>query len=1107
MQSIPRTDTEIARLTEQGLEQQNARDYAKALQTFQRVLDLDPNNVIAHYSMGYLHAQQNDFAAALPHLKKVTTLRPDFAQGRQALSIAQQELAKAKALPTPGHAPMASTAASATKSKSSSSKQKSKSRRTIVDIMEAAQVLQQQGQSEAALALYVDFLKDCDEDVRYIARYNASVILMELKRNDEVQPLLEEAISEKPDFFQGYFALGTFLEKIGQPIEAIQMWESALRSPLINMPVHDEIRCQLLTNIGRVHELQRNYASAEEALQRSLEINPHQGPVLHHWLHLRQKQCKWPSSYGLKLSHDEIVKHASPMTILSMSDDPAAQLRAAQTFVREKVGTFPRMVDRETRYGHDKLRIGYLSSDLSMHAVSLLTVELFETHDREKVEVHAFCWSKEDGTAFRRRVRDAFDVFHTIGGLSDEEAATLIKEHEIDVLVDLQGLTNGARPNILARGPAPIQISWLGFPGPCALPYVDYVIADKFIFPDSLKPFFTETPLYLETLFQVSDSKREVGPTPTRASLGLPDEKFIFCAFNNNYKITPEIFESWMRILRNAPHSVLWLLEDNRWSKDSLIRAACAHGISPDRLYFAGRVLPSDYLARFKAADLFLDTTPYNAGTTANDALWAGLPILTLSGNTYVSRMAGSLLLSAGFKELVTFNRDDYETKAIHLANNITQIESYKSKLVRQRETGSLFSTQRFCIELENALLKLANESNDGKKRAKQAKSSKLKLLVRGWRGINHSYAMVNQYQLAALTLNDDIEFLHEDLPFIAAHWSKQNNNSGFDEATRQRLENIKAYKGQAVDACYSISAPVNFFRGKSNRNATFIVTETGLSESNFSEHSRNLKHFSKSQNWAITPTVWSKKKLVDYGIPYEKIFVLPHGIDPAVFKKYQEEERNRARQNLGIKPDEFVFLNVGGSFWNKGIDLLLRAYCELRQKNQSIRLILKDNRQLYGIGSDSILSSIAEKHPGLLTDDTIASIITIPGTLSLNQLTDLYNLADLYVSPYRAEGFNMPVIEAMACGLPVLVTDGGATDDFVTEDFGKKISGKLVMPSETELPVGGYFIEPDINDLRDKMAARMVDWTRTAHDISTSFHWGSISNRLMKFLIDSENL
>jgi predicted O-linked N-acetylglucosamine transferase (SPINDLY family) len=293
-------------------------------------------------------------------------------------------------------------------------------------------------------------------------------------------------------------------------------------------------------------------------------------------------------------------------------------------------------------------------------------------------------------------VRSAFDVFHKIGGLTDEQAAQLIVDNEIDVVFDLQGITSGARPNIVARGPAPLQVAYLGYVGTSALPHVDHVIADKFIFPEELQPYFTEEPLYLP-FFQVSDSQRVMGPKPTRAQFGLPDDAFVYCAFNNNYKITPELFESWMRILRRVPHGVLWLLEDNPWSRENLTRAAQVHGVEPERLHFAGRIDPRDYLARFTVADLFLDTNPYGAGTTANDALWAGLPVLTMPGRTYVSRMAGAILKAMRLDELIAQSAADYEDHAVRVAQQPEALAALRAAVQSTEHRSRIFDTAETC--------------------------------------------------------------------------------------------------------------------------------------------------------------------------------------------------------------------------------------------------------------------------------------------------------------------------------------------------------------------------------------------------------------------------
>ena len=577
---------------------------------------------------------------------------------------------------------------------------------SLEDCVKAAEALSLQGRMEEARAIYEGYLANAPSSHSFVGHYNLAIILRDLGRFGEAEAQIRKALELRPDFLLGYLGLALILEGLQRPLEAIGCLESGL---VLIAGSDDEARANFIkfyNNIGRIKETSFDYEGAEQALNCSIDIDPLQGDVWHHWIHLRQKQCIWPV-LDWRLTRSDLVRYASPLSILSLTDDPDEQLACAQRLASQKVKSFPRMTPVDHRYGHDRLRIGYLSSDLSMHAVSLLTVELFELHNRENVEVHAFCWSKEDGTRFRERVRAAFDHFHLIGHLDDGAAAQLIRDNEIDVLVDLQGLSAKTRPDIIARGPAPIQITWLGYPGTAAIPYNDYVVADDFIMPPELEPFFTEKPLRLPTVFQVSDSQRVFGVDRPRSFYGLPDDAFVFCAFNNSYKITPEMFDCWMRILLQVPGSILWQLEDNKWSRQNLLDRAQAAGVDPSRLVFAGRIDPRDYLTRFQAANLFLDTTPYNAGTTANDALWAGLPLLTYAGRTYVSRMAGSLLRSAGLPELITYNLADYEKTAVHYATHRDELAVLADRLRQCKESGELFNTKRFVGEYEEALLKI----------------------------------------------------------------------------------------------------------------------------------------------------------------------------------------------------------------------------------------------------------------------------------------------------------------------------------------------------------------------------------------------------------------
>jgi hypothetical protein len=407
---------------------------------------------------------------------------------------------------------------------------------------------------------------------------------------------------------------------------------------------------------------------------------------------------------------ENLIAGTSALAMLSAFDDPALQLQTASRYVEQKVLKGVRYLSSKQSYGHKRLRIGYLSSDFCSHAVSILTAELYSLHDRSKFEVFGFCWSHEDGSPLRARVISGMDQHIKIGTLSDEAAAQLIRSHEIDILVDLNGLTLGTRHNILAYRPAPVQITWLGFPGTTAQPEIDYVLSDPFVLPPELEPFFTEKPLHMPHTFQINDRQRIIGPSPTRESCQLPEDSFVFCSFNNTYKLTPEVFEAWLRILKRVPNSILWLVADNDTVRESLIKYAQEQGIDAKQIHFAERVAPSEYLARFQVADLFLDTFPFGAGTTASDALWAGLPVLTRSGRTFASRMAGSLLRAVDLPELITYNLKDYEDKAVELALEPHSIAKMKQQLIDNRLSCKLFDSPSFVRDFEALCIKVIDQ-------------------------------------------------------------------------------------------------------------------------------------------------------------------------------------------------------------------------------------------------------------------------------------------------------------------------------------------------------------------------------------------------------------
>jgi predicted O-linked N-acetylglucosamine transferase (SPINDLY family) len=565
------------------------------------------------------------------------------------------------------------------------------------------------GDAPGAIALYQRWLTGSQSPLRHVVHFNLGVLLVQAQRLAEAEQSYRDAITVKPDFAQAWFNLGAVVERAGRKDHAVTIWQSMIDQPLVAPDQQKDLYLMVLNGMGRVLEELRRFDRAEDALYRSLLAEPHQPGVIQHWVHLRQKQCKWPAFGHIPgITKGEMVKGASPLAMLAATDDPGLQLAAATRFVTEKVNLRVPRLSPDKGYRHERLRIGFLSSDFCLHAVSLLTVQLLELLDREQFEVYGFCWSRDDDTYLRRRVVKAFDHYVRVADMDDTQAAQAIREREIDVLVDLQGITSGARPNIIAYRPAPVQMTYLGFPGPTGHPCIDYVIADRYLIPDREMPYYTEKPLYLPHIFQCSDRLRPVGALPTRADCGLPEDAFVFCCFNNNYKFTEEMFDSWMRILQAVPGSVLWLLADNTWSQQNMVARATVHGVDASRLIFAPRVSPEMYLARYTAADLFLDAYPFNAGTTANDALWMGLPVLTRLGRAFASRMAGSLLRGLGLPDLITHSQAEYEEKAIEVATTAGAIGEVKRRLQHGRDHSPVFDMPQFVQHFGQAVQRIA---------------------------------------------------------------------------------------------------------------------------------------------------------------------------------------------------------------------------------------------------------------------------------------------------------------------------------------------------------------------------------------------------------------
>lgn len=465
-------------------------------------------------------------------------------------------------------------------------------------------------------------------------------------------------------------------------------------------------------NRGVVLQDSRRYEDAALAFAQLLELAPACPYAAGKLEYLRLLCCDWTSYHDqlAQLSGDVRAgrRVCDPFSFAALSDAPAAQLVCARTYAADRYPPAVPPLWSGERYDHDKIRVAYLSADFHEHATTHLMAGLFEHHDADRFEITAISFGPDRQDGMRQRLIKAFSRFVDVRGKSDREVALLLREMEIDIAVDLKGYTQGSRPGILAQRPAPVQINYLGMPATMGTSCMDYIIADAWVIPPDHHLHYAEQILYLPDSYQATDDSRNIDAhTPSRADLSLPEQGFVFCCFNNNYKITPDLFTLWMRLLHQVSGSVLWLLEDNPVATRNLRAQAQLHGIAPERLVFAPRVAAGAHLARHRRADLCLDTLPYNAHTTASDALWAGLPVLTCAGETFAGRVAASLLNAAGLPELITRDLDHYAALALELARNPARLRDIRARLAHNRGTCPLFATDRFRRHLESAYILL----------------------------------------------------------------------------------------------------------------------------------------------------------------------------------------------------------------------------------------------------------------------------------------------------------------------------------------------------------------------------------------------------------------
>ncbi|KRB86551.1 hypothetical protein ASE00_07615 [Sphingomonas sp. Root710] len=531
-----------------------------------------------------------------------------------------------------------------------------------------------------------------------VALYNRANALVKLRRYEDALASFDQAIAQKPDYAEALCNRGNVLHELGRLKEAVDSLDRAIAIKPDYAAAY--------SNRGNVLHETRQLDVARISYEKAISLVPDDAETLGRLAFLKAHMCDWHTLRSLDIPALGIRTAAiTPFNMLALDDDAGRQLKRSRKWAETKYTVRKRPSSRP-RAADAPIRIGYFSADFHNHATMWLVHSLFAAHDRSRFEIHAFSYGPDRQDFMRRRVIDTVDHFHDVRCLNDEAIATRAQAACIDIAVDLKGYTQDTRSGIFAHGAAPIQVAYLGYPGSMGADFIDYIVADAIVIPPDLRRHYSEKLICLPASYQVNDDRRPTdGKLTSRADEGLPEEGFVFCCFNNSYKFSPDSFDVWMRLLTSVDGSVLWLLQDNEWVVGNLRREARDRGVDPDRIIFAERAVLADHLARHRHADLFLDTFACNAHTTASDALWAGVPVVTKLGNSFASRVAGSLLHTVGLPELATDSVEAYESLALSLASDPARLGVIKARLAAQRSASPLFNTMAFTRHLERGFI------------------------------------------------------------------------------------------------------------------------------------------------------------------------------------------------------------------------------------------------------------------------------------------------------------------------------------------------------------------------------------------------------------------
>ncbi len=640
-------------------------------------LERQPDFAEAQYNLGFVLHERGELDGAIEAYRRALALRPDMPEIHTNLGVALQQQDQLDA------------AVAALRQAITCNP------RHVAAHFNLAVALAAQSRLDEAAAAYGRVL--ALEPSHVEARNNLALVLSAAGDLAAASTLQWQVVKQRSDYPEGWNNLGAILLDRSRTDEAVD----ALQHCLKLQP--DYAEAQL--NLGNAYRELDLLQEAIGAYRRALELRPGYAEALAQLVYHRARACDWSEFEADQERLLDAVRQRTgrvpPFTLVASRATAADQLLCARQWAAQFTLPDEQILPAARWPAHDRLRIGYLSADFHAHATASLIGELIERHDRDRFAIYGYSYGADPGGELRAQLASAFERFDDLQHLPHRQAAERIRRDEIDVLIDLKGYTHRARPNILAYRPAPVQVNYLGYPGTMGAPFIDYIIADAFIVPPDAVHDFSERVTYLADCYQPNDTRREIVDAAGRATCGLPAEGFVFCAFNNSFKITPQVFAIWTRLLKNISASVLWLLESNPLVSGNLRSAAAAEGVDPARLVFAPIMPHLQHLARHRHADIFLDTLPCNAHTTASDALWAGLPVLTCAGATFAGRVAGSIVGAAGLSELVTHSPAEYEALALTLAREPWRLAALRNRLSVDRPNLPLFDMRKRARELE----------------------------------------------------------------------------------------------------------------------------------------------------------------------------------------------------------------------------------------------------------------------------------------------------------------------------------------------------------------------------------------------------------------------